>query len=149
MVLYSETTLSRVTPGSIARNSLLLDDLEDKFLRLGLLKYYNRDRPKVHFSGQETATTVDLRPHADFYKYALLDGRRLAPTTESRRNTAGSSLIQVRYHDLPFAGEIGYIFRHEQTGVVDFESPEILVRVAWMKTTNFTPLDNVTLWNDL
>ncbi|KAJ6459896.1 hypothetical protein C8R45DRAFT_802459, partial [Mycena sanguinolenta] len=91
---------------------------------------------------------VELRPHADFYKYALLEGRRLTPTTESRRNTAGSSLIQVRYHDLPFAGEIRYIFQHAQTGVVDFESPEILVRVEWMKTTNLTPLDNVTLWSD-
>ncbi|KAJ7233434.1 hypothetical protein C8J57DRAFT_1577602, partial [Mycena rebaudengoi] len=87
-------------------------------------------------------------PHADFFEFALLDGRRITPTTRSRRSTAGSSLIQVRHKDEAFAGEIRHILRHRQPGNTDSQNT-LLVWVAWMKVSNFTPLNrDAFIWND-
>jgi hypothetical protein len=90
-----------------------------------------------------------LTPHAYFLNFALLDGRRITPTTRSRRNSAGSSLIQIRYKELPFAGEIRRIIRHRQPGV-DGSANILLVSIVWMKMSKETPLDEDTLiWKDL
>lgn len=90
-----------------------------------------------------------LSPYVDFYDFALLDGKRLTPTTRSRRNTAGSSLIQARYKGDAYAGEIHHILRHRQTGVSE-PKDTILVYISWMKRSNLTPLDGGRFpWDNL
>ncbi|KAJ7923894.1 hypothetical protein B0H13DRAFT_1448180, partial [Mycena leptocephala] len=83
---------------------------------------------------------IMLLPFVDFFNHALLDGKRLTPTTRSRRNTAGSSLIQARYRGEAYAGEVRHILRHHQTGVSESRDT-ILVHISWMKQSNLTPLD--------
>ncbi|KAJ6616802.1 hypothetical protein B0H10DRAFT_1948818 [Mycena sp. CBHHK59/15] len=102
---------SRVVPGSVAE-SVHLD--EEDILRLGLLKYHNRKEPKVHFARDPIVGTAMLSPVVELHNFALLDGKRLTPTARSRRNTAGSSLIQFRYEGEAFAGEVRQILRHVQ-----------------------------------
>ncbi|KAJ7498344.1 hypothetical protein B0H11DRAFT_1715087, partial [Mycena galericulata] len=85
---------------------------------------------------------------ADFYNFALLDGRRITPTDRSRRNSAGSSLIQARYKKGAFCGEIRYIFRHSQVNVPNSKDV-LLAFIEWMLISSKTPLDgNNFVWND-
>ncbi|KAJ7193720.1 hypothetical protein GGX14DRAFT_301290, partial [Mycena pura] len=85
--------------------------------------------------------TTMLSPFVTFYNYALLDGKRITPTSRSRRNTAGSSLIQYRYADAAHVGEVRHVIRHQQPGVT-VEDDRILAHVEWMKRSNLTPLDS-------
>ncbi|KAJ7770025.1 hypothetical protein B0H16DRAFT_1777103, partial [Mycena metata] len=139
---------NRVVPGPIAKASVLMP--EEDILRLGLFKYYNRNRSQVHFARLPTSRTSMLAPHVDFYEFALLDGKRITATSRSRRNTAGSSLIQVRHgdEDEAYAGEIRHIFRHSQTGVAE-PNDTILAHIEWMKRSDLTPLDGSEFpWNN-
>ncbi|KAJ7863991.1 hypothetical protein B0H14DRAFT_2574646 [Mycena olivaceomarginata] len=129
---------SRVFPGSVAQDSLHLD--EEDILRLGLFKYYNRKEPTVHFALDKVVGTTMLSPVVELHNFALLDGKRLTPTERSRRNTAGSSLIQFRYEGEAFAGEVRQILRHIQPEVPTSKNV-ILVHISWMKRSNLTPLD--------
>ncbi|KAJ7247963.1 hypothetical protein C8J57DRAFT_1240479 [Mycena rebaudengoi] len=105
-----ERALSRVVPGSIAKKSLRI---EDDAMRLGIVNYYNQNRPKVHLTrARPGGNTEMLGSFADTYSYALLDGRRVMSITESRRG-AGSSLIQIHFKNELYAGEIRHIFRHK------------------------------------
>ncbi|KAJ7858910.1 hypothetical protein B0H14DRAFT_2254838, partial [Mycena olivaceomarginata] len=89
-----------------------------------------------------------LGSFAETCNYALLDGRRLTPTTRSKRGSAGSSLVQVKFNDELYVGEIPVIFRHKQSGVPSSKQP-LLAFVAWMKPSKFIPLnDNSFIWND-
>jgi hypothetical protein len=113
---------------------------EEDILRLGLFKYYNRKEPTVHFALDKVVGTAMLSPVVELHNFALLDGKRLTPTERSRRNTAGSSLIQFRYEGEAFAGEVRQILRHIQPGVPTSKNV-ILVHISWMKRSNLTPLD--------
>ncbi|KAJ7779372.1 hypothetical protein DFH07DRAFT_730266 [Mycena maculata] len=106
--------------------------------------YYNRDpeRPQVRYNTREGDPNLPaLIPFADIYDHALLDGRRITPTTRSRRNKAGSSIIQAYFGNEPLAGEVHAIFLHRQPGVPSSEET-LLIEVAWMKESGFTPLDD-------
>ncbi|KAJ7859019.1 hypothetical protein B0H14DRAFT_3631304, partial [Mycena olivaceomarginata] len=81
-----------------------------------------------------------LHSYADTYQYVLLDGRRLTPTTRSRRQSAGSSLIQVIFDGEPFAGELHTVFRHKQVGIPDSQHT-LLAFLRWMIPSGRTPLD--------
>ncbi|KAJ7710878.1 hypothetical protein B0H17DRAFT_1123966 [Mycena rosella] len=87
-------------------------------MRLGLVNYYNQHGHKVHLTRARPAegNSQMLGSFAETYDYVLLDGRRLAPTTRSKRRSAGSSIIQFQFNGEPYAGEIRVIFRHKQTG---------------------------------
>ncbi|KAJ7936414.1 hypothetical protein B0H13DRAFT_1561910, partial [Mycena leptocephala] len=78
---------------------------------------------------------------AEIYNYALLDGRRITATERSRRNTAGSSIIQAYFGTEACAGEVRAISLHRQPGVPNFEDT-LLIMVSWMKESEFSPLDN-------
>ncbi|KAJ7142859.1 hypothetical protein C8R44DRAFT_866139 [Mycena epipterygia] len=130
---------SRVVAGTIAKANVLLG--EEDILRLGLFTYYNDSGPKVHFAGAPTPGTTVLSPFVDFYEFALLDGKRLTPTTRSRRNMAGSSLVQARYNDEAYAGEVQHLIRHRQPEISDV-SNNILAHILWMKRSDLTPLDD-------
>ncbi|KAJ7084549.1 hypothetical protein B0H15DRAFT_747888, partial [Mycena belliarum] len=130
----------------IANKAERLSDLE----RLGLLRYYNTAGSRVHFplDPNPTANTSPLASHAETYNFALLDGRRITPTSRARRNNAGSSIIQARIGDERHAGEIRNIFIHRQEGIPD-SSQTVLAAIEWMKRSEFTPLDVSTfIWDD-
>lgn len=124
----------------------------DDTIRLGLLYYYNQSGPRVHLNPREqhaSQNTSYLLPYADVYNYALLDGRRITPTTRSTRNTAGSSIIQVWFGEEACAGEVRTIFVHPQPEIPDSQGTVLLV-VAWMIESKYTPLNqNSFLWNNL
>ncbi|KAJ7017493.1 hypothetical protein C8F04DRAFT_873540, partial [Mycena alexandri] len=90
-----------------------------------------------------------LSSYADIYNYALLDGRRITPTDRSRRNTAGSSIIQAWFNNEACGGEVVAILCHRQPGIPSSENT-LLLMVMWMKESDFTPLDGNDegfIWN--
>ncbi|KAJ7810918.1 hypothetical protein B0H14DRAFT_2378759, partial [Mycena olivaceomarginata] len=99
-----------------------------------------RKEPTVHFALDKVVGTTMLSPVVELHNFALLNGKRLIPTERSRRNTAGSSLIQFRYEGEAFAGEVRQILRHIQPEVPTSKNV-ILVHISWMKCSNLTPLD--------
>jgi hypothetical protein len=99
LVLIDTQGGSRVVPGSVA-GSVHLDEKDT--LYLGLFKYHNRTELKVHFARDEIVGTAMLSPVVELHDFTLLDGKRLTPTARSRRNTAGSSLIQFRHEGEAF-----------------------------------------------
>ncbi|KAJ7812539.1 hypothetical protein B0H14DRAFT_2605653 [Mycena olivaceomarginata] len=128
---------SRVVPGSVAKS---MQVEEEDIVCLGLFKYYNRKEPQVYFSRRPIVGAAMLSLVVEFHDFAILDGKRLTPTARSRRNTAGSSLIQFRYQGEAFAGEVRQLLRHVQPGVPT-SANVILAYVSWMKRSNLTPLD--------
>ncbi|KAJ7927125.1 hypothetical protein B0H13DRAFT_1570346, partial [Mycena leptocephala] len=85
--------------------------------------------------------TTALILHADSYDYALLDGRRITPTRRSMRNTLGSSIMQAKFGNDTCAGAIRAILLHRQPGVPE-SGDTLLAMVAWMKESEFSPLDD-------
>ncbi|KAK6984573.1 hypothetical protein R3P38DRAFT_2575729, partial [Favolaschia claudopus] len=139
---------SRVIPGNVAHNSEKLDD----WIRYGLEHFYNKDSPRVHFllAANPAPNTEPLRDHARTYEWALLDGRRITPTSRLQGNNPdlGSSIVQARINDTRHVGEIRSIFVHPQSNI-DGASETILVAVAWMRRSTHTPLENqpVFIWD--
>jgi hypothetical protein len=120
-------------------------------MRMGLLQYYNSDRPRVHLprAQWQQQNTETLGEFLETYNDALLDGRKVTSTTRSMRGSAGSSLIQIPFNGEPFVGEIRVIFRHKQPGVHNSAST-LLVFIAWLKPSDKTPLNNNRFpWHDL
>ncbi|KAJ7816560.1 hypothetical protein B0H13DRAFT_1663304, partial [Mycena leptocephala] len=82
------------------------------------------------------------------YNFALLDGRRVTPTSRSSRHSAGSAIVQVRIGTGRYAGEIRSIFSHQQT-LGQTAVRTLFVAIAWMQVSDFTPLDNPKFfWDD-
>jgi hypothetical protein len=132
----SEHTSSRVVPGSIAEKA---ERIENDAMRVGLVNYYRLNGHNI--------SLASLDSFAETYNYAFLDGRRITPTTCSRRGS-GSALIQIRYKGEQYSGEIHTILQHKQRGIPRSE-PVPLAFVLWMIPGD-TPLDNGNfMWNDL
>ncbi|KAK7041290.1 hypothetical protein R3P38DRAFT_2768634 [Favolaschia claudopus] len=149
-----ENTQQRVIPGTVAKEAM---KIEDSWL-MQLLQYYNRDQPspKVHLlrTKQQTSQSTPLTSFADTYKYALLDGRRVISKAYARKNSAASSLIQIRWHGPkdnepePYTGEVQMIFQHQQDGFANTENT-LLARIAWLIPSPDTPLRGTEhLWDD-
>jgi hypothetical protein len=75
----------------------------------------------------------------NYFEYALLDGRRITPTTRTRRKTAGSSIVKVVWEGSMFAGLVENIFRHAQKDVLD---NTIWAEIRWMKHLDVSPVEN-------
>lgn len=119
-------------------------------VRLGLFQYYNKDQPRVHYSRDPNpmANTYPLETYIETYESALLDGRRITPTSRSTRNSAGSAIIQARIANKARAGEIRSIFIHRQKGVHN-SSRTLLAAIEWMELSGYTPLGTPKfLWDD-
>lgn len=138
---FVELRFNHVQVGKLATR---MKPIDDDGMRLALLKYYNeRDAqpPRVRLNSWEGGRDLPvLLPYADVYEYALLDGRRITPTTRSRRNQAGSSIIQARFQGEECAGEVRTIFLHRQPGIPSAEET-VLITVNWMNESKFSPLD--------
>jgi hypothetical protein len=127
---------------------------EMKIMKRALCNYYNRDRarPQVRYNVREgDPGRPAFMPYVDLYDYAVLDGRRISPTSRNRRNSAGSSLIQARFAGSAYVGEVRAVLAHEQPGIQN--SGQIpLIMVAWMKESPDSPLDGGNegfVWNEL
>ncbi|KAJ6506557.1 hypothetical protein C8R45DRAFT_1175608 [Mycena sanguinolenta] len=123
-------------------------EIKKDVMLIALLNYYDRigfkvclTRPKRQDQGQL------LDPFVQIYKSALLDGRKVTSTSQSRRG-AGSSLVQIRFNDEIYAGEIRVIFQHKQAGVPESEQ-RLLAFIIWMIPSTQTPLDDDDfMWNE-
>ncbi|KAJ7938775.1 hypothetical protein B0H13DRAFT_1851363 [Mycena leptocephala] len=117
-----------------------------------ILIRYELHHPQVTLNAREvTPNTTPLLLHADVYNYALLEGRRITSTSRSTRDNAGSSLIQARFGTETCTGEVRAILSHPQPGVPSSEH-KLLVMVAWMKESGFSPLsggDDGFVWRKL
>ncbi|KAJ7852945.1 hypothetical protein B0H14DRAFT_2580699 [Mycena olivaceomarginata] len=115
-----------------------------------------------------------LGPFLEIYNYALLYGRRVTPTTRSKRGSAGSSLIQIHWlnpntpaagpepqESLPYVGEIREMFKHKQSGALYFQLcglPGYIFTEGVLQTglegagivaRSLTILDNMAVWSPL
>jgi hypothetical protein len=126
--------------------------IDDKTMLGALYSYYNRNPDHPQVGPDNSDTLPPLLPFADIHESALLDGRRITPTDRSRRNIAGSSLIQVRFGDgRTCAGEVRAILLHRQPEIPSAEETP-LIMVAWMKESEDSPLDGGNagfVWNEL
>ncbi len=134
VVFFIEKCLkdSRVRVGSAVRN---LDELPGK-LQAVLVKYYNNDgNIKIHFplDRNPPAGSAELVRNTQFYEYVTLDGRRITPTSRTRRSTAGSSIVQAQWKDQHRVGEVVSIFHHVQAGSEDVI---LFAEMRWMTKSN-------------
>lgn len=77
-----------------------------------------------------------LSPSAIFYKYALLDGRRVVPLTRTQRRTAGSSIVRVLLDGRALGGEVLSLFCHSQPGI---NNDTLWAEMRWMKRVYAVP----------
>ncbi|KAJ7811039.1 hypothetical protein B0H13DRAFT_1566400, partial [Mycena leptocephala] len=79
-----------------------------------------------------------------YYEYALLDGRRITPTTRSTRNKAGSSIIRAWFKNgeerVACVGEVRAIFVHRQLEIPHSDDTALIV-VEWLVESDYTPLN--------
>ncbi|KII89950.1 hypothetical protein PLICRDRAFT_571418 [Plicaturopsis crispa FD-325 SS-3] len=133
-----ELSLFRVQPGPVVKSISTLS----QEARLGLHVYYNQTTPgRVHYAleARQTPHSRRLLESAEFFDWALLDGRRITPTSRTLRNSAGSSIVKVIYDGEPFSGEVRSIFRHNQPGIAD---TTVFAEVEWMKLLDLSPVED-------
>ncbi|KAG1743890.1 hypothetical protein EDB19DRAFT_1827259 [Suillus lakei] len=116
---------------------------------LTLLRAYNATHPQVHFilDHDPPPQTVPLHDYAVFYHYGLLDGCRITPASQSKRTSAGSSLVKVDFDGQLWYGEIVNILRHPQHGVPGMVTETLLAEFCWMKEVPLSPV-NDDPWSD-
>ncbi|EIW80125.1 hypothetical protein CONPUDRAFT_155484 [Coniophora puteana RWD-64-598 SS2] len=83
------------------------------------------------------------------YHYALLDGRRIIPTSEARRQSAASALVKV---NLPSAvgiyGEVVSIFSHRQNNAPpSVVTSRLFAEIRWMRELDLSPVRDDP-WSD-
>ncbi|KII83669.1 hypothetical protein PLICRDRAFT_180270 [Plicaturopsis crispa FD-325 SS-3] len=132
-----ELSLIRVQAGPVA-NPLTMLSTE---ARLGLHRYYNKPTPRVHYQleARPAPNSRRLVESAQFYSWALLDGRRITPTSRTLRYSAGSSIVKVKYEGKSYSGEVRSIFHHRQPGIE--ESTPLFAEIEWMKNINLSPVE--------
>jgi hypothetical protein len=129
--------------------SIIQEKLSDP-ARLALLRAYNAVQPRVHFilDRDPLPHTVPLHDYAVFYRYGLLDGRRITPASQSKRTSAGSSLVKVDFDGRSWYGEVINILRHPQHSVPGTVTETLLGEFRWMKEVPLSPV-NDDPWSDL
>jgi hypothetical protein len=148
---FLELASSSVKFGKLAKK---MQPIDNDTLKRALHMYYNRDpnHPQVRYNTWDGPHDLPALPlFTDVYDYAFLDGRRITPTSRSYQNTPRSALIQVKFGNRRYAGEVRAIMRHRQPGVPNSEHMP-LITVAWMKESADSPLDGDDdgfVWNQL
>ncbi|KAJ7835588.1 hypothetical protein B0H14DRAFT_3706584 [Mycena olivaceomarginata] len=118
--------------------------LEHQFIQV-FFDHWRKEKPWEQFE-HRYSRLASLDSFAETYSHAFLDGRRITPTTCSRRGSA-SALIQIRYKGKQYSGEIHTILQHKRRGIPKSE-PIPLAFVLWMIPGD-KPLDNGSfMWND-
>ncbi|EIW74936.1 hypothetical protein CONPUDRAFT_159705 [Coniophora puteana RWD-64-598 SS2] len=84
---------------------------------------------------------ITLNRFCTLYHYAFLDGRRVIPTSEARRQSADSALVKV---NCPGAGaiygEVISIFSHTQEGIPS--SRRLFAEFWWLKELELSPVND-------
>lgn len=127
----------RYQPGSIAQQRGTLSE----GCQASLAAFYNAVLDfRVHhvLNRVHSADSLPLSQVAQFYEYALLQGRRITPLTRSRRKSAGSSLISIEWHGRWYAGEVLSIFHHLQS---DLLVQPLFAEIRWLKPLDISPID--------
>jgi hypothetical protein len=110
------------------------------FVLQALFTYYNAGTvQRVHYAldRKPPRTSQMLNQRAQFYEYALLDGRRIVPASRTRRKHAGSSLVKVIWNGKMCVGIVDNIFRHTQRS---FEDDQLWAEMRWMKLRDESPV---------
>jgi hypothetical protein len=129
-----ERSQFRIQPGTVANPTGSLSDNA----RAALYGRYNQVA-KIYYplERQIPKDAHTLNSYAQFYDYALLDGRRITPLSRSLRNSAGSSIIQSIWNDAIHAGEVLNIFHHPQKGIAE---SILFAEIRWMKKLDLCPM---------
>jgi len=107
-----------------------------------LFSYYNsHGESRVHYALDRNPSrgSYVLNQKAQFYEYALLGGRRIVPSTRSRRKNAGSSLVKVVWDNRSYAGIVDRIFRHHQRGI---DAEDLWAEMRWMVRRDGSPVED-------
>jgi hypothetical protein len=91
---------------------------------------------------------VPLHNYAVFYCYAILDGHRIIPISQSKRDSAGSSLVKVNWDGEAWYGEVVRIFHHPKPGLSDPATKRLLAEFCWMEEVPLSPVADDP-WSDL
>jgi hypothetical protein len=122
--------LSRVHVGPEAKGSAA--DMTGA-IEQALIKHYNREEPRVRHTLDPNASRSlsFLNRHMQYFDHVLLDGRRLVPSSRSRSQHLGNSLVKAVFSKgSEYVGVVDSIFRHEQYGIHD---PTTWAEMRWMK----------------
>ncbi len=85
----------------------------------------------VHYPLERTPFPMSkpLSERGQFYKYISLDGRRITPLPQTRRSSAGSSIISAVWDGEVHVGELLSVFRHAQEGQ---PAPILFAEIRWL-----------------
>ena len=112
-----------------------------------LVTWYNLHYPRANVVGRMAVVDPNfdpnfIRPEAFFHRYAILDGRRITPSLDVYN--APHAIVQARYGNTRFVGQVHHIITHMQPGI---GATKILFHVSW-----FEPLEkdvfNTTIWDE-
>ncbi|GBE87456.1 hypothetical protein SCP_1101320 [Sparassis crispa] len=114
--------------------------LSDK-AHLGLFVYYNQNMQRVHYPTDHNppSSTRLLQETAQFYDWALLDGRRITATSRTQQESAHSSIVKVLYAGKAYGGEVVCIFHHSQREIAE---ERLFAEFQWMKPLNLSPVQD-------
>jgi hypothetical protein len=91
--------------------------------RAALYAQYNSNTTAVQYDLERQRARIPsvhrFNDTAQLYAHAILDGRRITPTSQSLRKSAGSSIVKYIWDGQLHAGEVVNIFHHPQTGIAD------------------------------
>jgi len=142
----TERSQIHVQPGPV---SAYQGDLSDG-ARSALYNYYNSEHKRVRYDLErhhDRGTICHImNDTAQFYEYALLDGRRITPSTRSQRDNAGSYIVKYVWRNETHAGEVVSIFHHKQSGI---HEESLFAEIKWMKNLPISPLAHGDPWEDL
>lgn len=115
-------------------------EISDDIYR-GLMQYY-RSLPGAPMVVPRSRMAQDgevghvLNRQARFANYAVVDGRRIIPSRQARKQSLSNSIVQVDYDGRRLYGEVVDIFQHQQPSSAALE----LLCMRYMKPMPL-PLD--------
>lgn len=137
--ILSELTHLHLVVGNLVSGKHNLSDSA----QAALLRHYNSGgihRVHHYLTRNPPRGSTLFRPTAvRFYEYILLDGRRIVPTTRTRRRTAGSSLVKVTWKEQMFAGVVKTIFHHDQPRITE---DIVWAEIDWMKHLDLAAVED-------
>jgi hypothetical protein len=141
-----ELSQFHVDTGPIVSPSSELSDAA----RASLYARYNAETTTVQYDLERRRLRIPgthlFNDMGQFHSYALLDGRRITPLSQSQRKSAGSSIVQYAWKGQDHAGELVNIFRHAQRGI---GQDTLFAEIRWMKNLQISPLSGEDVWDDL
>lgn len=142
MALFSSLVGTRLSLGLGSVEEL------DAPLQSLLLTLYNERHPDAQVYarnakiGHRNPVEVNfLHNKASFLKYIVLDGRRIVPSTSKYKGP--DSIIQARFSDKIYVGQVIQILTHKQAQV---SKMEMLLLVLWFKPLA-TDVLNSSIWD--